>query len=157
MRVTLIAVGRIKSGPEKELFEDYRKRLARGAALGPLELKEVEARGKLSPEELKTREGELLLAAVPEGARLIALDERGKNLDSAGFAARLGAWRDQGVREVAFLVGGADGLSDALRGKADLLLSFGKLTWPHRLVRPLLAEQIFRAETILTGHPYHRE
>ena len=157
MRITVIAVGRVKSGPERELFEDYRKRLSRGALLGPLELKEVEARGKLSGEELKAREGELLLAAVPQGARILALDERGRNLDSAAFAEKLGAWRDQGVRDLAVLIGGADGLSEDLRGKADLTLAFGKLTWPHRLVRPLLAEQIFRAETILSGHPYHRE
>lgn len=157
MRVTVVAVGRVKSGPERELFEGYRKRLRRGAALGPLELKEVEARGKLSPEELKAREGALLLAAVPAGARVIALDERGKDLDSADFAARLGAWRDQGARELAVLIGGAEGLSEEVRAAADLVLSFGRLTWPHRLVRPLLAEQLFRAETILTGHPYHRE
>lgn len=157
MRVTLIAIGRLKSGPERDLFEDYRRRLARGAALGPLEIKEVEARGKLSGEELKAREGELLLVALPEGARLVALDERGTDLDSAGFAEKLGAWRDQGVREVAFVVGGADGLSEDLRRRADLVLSFGRLTWPHKLVRPLLAEQLFRAETILSGHPYHRE
>lgn len=157
MRLTIAAVGRIKSGPDRDLYEDYAKRLARGALLGPLELKEVEARGKLSSEELKTREGALLLAAVPEGARIAALDERGKDLDSAAFAAQLGAWRDQGVRDAAFLIGGAGGLSEEVRQAATLTLSFGRLTWPHRLVRPLLAEQLYRAETILSGHPYHRE
>lgn len=157
MRVTVIAVGRVKSGPERELFEDYRKRLSRGVLLGPLELKEVEARGKLPPEELKAREGELLLAAVPPGARILALDERGRELDSAGFAEKLAAWRDQGQRELAILIGGAGGLSAEVRAAADLILAFGRLTWPHRLVRALIAEQLFRAETILSGHPYHRE
>jgi 23S rRNA (pseudouridine1915-N3)-methyltransferase len=157
MRVIVIAVGRVKSGPERELFEDYRKRLSRGGVLGPLELKEVEARGKLSPDELKAREGELLLAAVPQGARILALDERGKDLDSATLAGKLGAWRDQGVRDLAVLIGGAEGLSEDARAAADLVLAFGKLTWPHKLVRPLIAEQLFRAETILFGHPYHRE
>ncbi|MEX0923619.1 MAG: 23S rRNA (pseudouridine(1915)-N(3))-methyltransferase RlmH [Rhodovibrionaceae bacterium] len=157
MRVTIAAVGRVKSGPDRDLYEDYAKRLARGGLLGPLELKEVEARGKLSPEELKAREGALLLAAVPPGAAIVALDERGLELDSAGFAARLGAWRDQGRRDVAFLIGGAGGLGKEPRQAADLILRFGRLTWPHRLVRPLLAEQLYRAETILSGHPYHRE
>ena len=102
------------------------------------------------------REGEALLAAVPDGARIVALDERGKSQTSEAFAKRLGIWRDDGVRAVAFLIGGADGLDESLRKRADMVVSFGALTWPHMLVRALLAEQLYRAHTILTGHPYHR-
>ena len=156
MRLTLAAVGRAKPGSSRELFEDYVARLRRGP-LGPLTLKEVEVRRTLPPAELKRYEAELLLGAVPQGARLIALDERGKALDSAGFARLLGRWRDEGVREAAFVIGGADGLDKSVREAADVVLSLGPMTWPHLLVRVLLAEQLYRAQSILTGHPYHRE
>jgi len=110
---------------------------------------------------LKKREGELLLAALTatKAGRQIAvvLDERGKNLSSRDFAAKIGAWRDDGVAEIVFVIGGADGHDDAVRNRADLLLSLGALTWPHQLVRVLLAEQIYRAQQILAGHPYHRD
>ena len=101
-------------------------------------------------------EGELLLRAVPDGARVVALDAAGKTLTSAAFAKHLGAWRDAGVKDVAFLIGGADGLDGAVTGAADLVLSLGAMTWPHLLARAMLAEQIFRAQCILSGHPYHR-
>jgi 23S rRNA (pseudouridine1915-N3)-methyltransferase len=156
MRVTLVAVGRAKSGPSRDLFEDYTGRLSRGP-VGPLTLKEVEVRGSYPPGEVRRREAELLRAAVPEGARTIALDERGQALRSAEFAALLGRWRDAGTAEVACLIGGAEGLDEALRQEAALVLSLGPMTWPHLLVRALLAEQLFRARCILTGHPYHRE
>jgi len=156
MRVTLAAVGRTKAGPARDLYEDYAGRLSRGP-IGPLILKEVEARGTLPPAEGRRREAELLRAAVPAGARLIALDERGQSLRSAEFAALLGRWRDAGTAEVACIIGGAEGLDEALRAEAALVLSLGPMTWPHLLVRALLAEQLFRASSILTGHPYHRE
>ncbi len=152
MRITLAAVGRAKAGPALDLYEFYAGRLG-----WPIELKEIEERKKLAPARLKAREGELLLAAVPAGARLVALDEKGKALSSAGFAQQLGAWRDEGVRDVAFVIGGADGLAPPVLAAADLVLSFGALTWPHLLVRGLLAEQLYRAQSILAGHPYHRE
>ena len=101
-------------------------------------------------------EGELLLKAVPEGALVVALDAAGKTLTSAAFAKRLGAWRDGGVKDVAFLIGGADGLDGAVTGAADEVLSLGAMTWPHLLARAMLAEQIYRAQCILAGHPYHR-
>lgn len=155
MRSVLAAVGRLKSGPMHDLYQEYAGRLGRGP-LGSLELREVEERRPLPSRERIAREAELLRAALPEGAVRIALDERGKSLESAAFAERLGGWIDDGRRAVGFWIGGADGLHPDLRAEADLLLSFGPMTWPHLLVRALLAEQLYRAETILIGHPYHR-
>ncbi len=156
MRMTLIAVGRSKSGPLREIYDHYAGRLGHGP-LGALALKEVEERRPLSPEELKRREAELLLGAAPKGARLVALDEAGKALSSAAFADLIGRWRDAGVRDLAFLIGGAEGLDHSVRDAAALTLSLGPMTWPHLLTRALLAEQLYRAQSILTGHPYHRE
>ena len=152
MRITLAAVGRMKAGATKELYELYAARLR-----WRITLKEVEERRPLPPEALKKQEGELLLAALPRGARVIALDETGKAMSSRDFAELLGGWQDEGVQDLAFLIGGADGLSQAARQAADVILSLGRLTWPHMLVRGLLAEQLFRAESILSGHPYHRD
>jgi 23S rRNA (pseudouridine1915-N3)-methyltransferase len=156
MRLHLIAVGRAKPSPQRSLYEVYADRLKRGTLLGPLTLREVEEKKALSGPDLKAREAELLLAAVPEGARLVALDERGKELDSPGFAAILGDWRDQGIRDTAFLIGGADGLDPRVRERATLVLRLGRLTWPHMMVRAMIAEQLYRADSILSGHPYHR-
>ncbi|MGH6930829.1 MAG: 23S rRNA (pseudouridine(1915)-N(3))-methyltransferase RlmH, partial [Dongiaceae bacterium] len=139
---------------EQELFDSYRRRLK-----WPLALHEVEERRKLPPAELIAREGELLLAGLPSGGDgriVVAMDERGKRLGSAAFARQLAAWRGQGIADLAFLIGGADGLSDRVRGHADLLLSLGEMTWPHLLARAMLAEQLYRAQAILAGHPYHR-
>ncbi|WP_119167152.1 23S rRNA (pseudouridine(1915)-N(3))-methyltransferase RlmH [Algihabitans albus] len=155
MRSVLAAVGRLKPGPMRDLYADYAGRLGRGP-LGPLELREVEARRPLPSSERMLREAELLRAALPEGAVRVALDERGRSLDSDAFAQHLGGWIEDGRRVVGFWIGGADGLHADLRAEADLLLSFGSMTWPHLLVRILLAEQLYRAGTILTGHPYHR-
>lgn len=151
MRITIIAVGRRKKGPEQDLFDQYKARLP-----WPLELKLVEEKKPLSGDALKAREAELLLNAAPDGAVLIALDERGKTESSPDFAARLGDWRDGGARDVAFVIGGADGLAEEVRIRADFVMSLGKQTWPHQLVPALLAEQLYRGYAILTGHPYHR-
>ncbi len=156
MRMTLIAVGRAKPGPVRELYDHYAERLGHGL-LGGLTLREVEERRPLSPEELKRREAELLLGALPEGARLIALDERGRTLTSGDFAALLGRWRDDGVQDLAFAIGGAGGLDASVRDAAALTLALGAMTWPHLLTRALLAEQLYRAQSILAGHPSHRE
>lgn len=156
MRMTLIAVGRAKPGPVRDLYDYYAERLGHGL-LGGLSLKEVEERRPLPPEELKRREAELLRAALPKGARLMALDERGKALTSSDFAALLGRWRDEGVQDLAFAIGGAGGLDPSLREAATLTLGLGLMTWPHLLTRALLAEQLYRAQSILSGHPYHRE
>ena len=147
----LAAVGRARASPARDLYEFYARRLT-----WPISLKEVEERRPLAPEALKARESELLLAAVPRGARLIVLDEAGRNLSSANFAAQIGRWRDEGIQDLAILIGGAEGLAPALREKADLVLALGTMTWPHLLVRGMIAEQLYRAQTILAGHPYHR-
>lgn len=156
MRMTLIAVGRAKAGPVRDLYDLYAARLGHGP-FGGLTLKEVEERRPLSSEELKHHEAELLFSAAPKGARLVALDERGKVFSSAEIAALLGRWRDESVSDIAFFIGGADGLDAKVRDTADLTLSLGPMTWPHMLTRALLAEQLYRAQSILTGHPYHRE
>jgi 23S rRNA (pseudouridine1915-N3)-methyltransferase len=134
----------LKPGPLKELQDDFLARLA-GAAT----LREVEERKNLP--DKRPREAELLLGAVPAGIALVALDERGKTFSSPAFAERLAAWG-----AAAFVVGGADGLDESLRRRADLLLAFGTMTWPHMLARVMLLEQLYRAQTILSGHPYHR-
>lgn len=151
MRLTVAAVGRWKAGPERALYEHFARRV-----IWPLDLKQVEEKKKLPPHKLVRREGELLLAAVPRGAVVVALDARGKPMTSTDFARRLGAWRDDGVGDVAFVIGGAEGLDEAVRRKATLTLGLGPMTWPHLMVRALLAEQLYRAQSILTGHPYHR-
>jgi 23S rRNA (pseudouridine1915-N3)-methyltransferase len=152
MRIMLVAVGRLKAGAAQALYEHYAARLR-----WRLSVKEVEEHRSLPPEALKEREGELLLAALPRGAKVVALDESGKQMTSREFAALLGRWQDEGVQDLAFLIGGADGLADKAREAADLTLSLGRMTWPHMLVRGLVAEQLFRAESILAGHPYHRD
>lgn len=152
MRLLIVAAGGWKKGPERGLFEHYAKRIA-----FPLVLKEIGEKKKLKPPALKKREAELLLAQAPDGAVIIALDEGGKTLSSRAFAEKLAAWRDGGVKHLAFLIGGAHGLDDSVRKRADLVLGLGPMTWPHLLVRGLLAEQIYRAQCILSGHPYHRD
>lgn len=152
LRTHLVAVGRMKPGPERVLFDHYAARLT-----PPPQMREVEEKRALASPKMKAREAELLLGAIPDGARVVAMDERGKQMGSLAFAQKLGDWRDEGVRDVAFVIGGADGLEPALLDRASLTLSLGKMTWPHMLVRGLLAEQLYRANAILSGHPYHRE
>jgi len=152
VRLLIAAVGRIKAGPLADLQAEYVKRL--GASIA---VKEVEERGTRSPAERKAREGELLLAALPEDAVVVALDEHGKTLASTAFAERLRRWQTDGTRTLAFVIGGADGLSQPMVMRAGLVLSLGAMTWPHLLARILLLEQLYRAQQILNGHPYHRE
>jgi 23S rRNA (pseudouridine1915-N3)-methyltransferase len=151
MRLTVIAVGRAKDGPEQALWAAYTKRLT-----WPIALKEVEARGNLPAAERMAKEAALLLAAVPPGAMSVVLDGRGQALASGAFAARIGKWRDDGVKELAFLIGGADGHAPEVLQRANFLLSLGPMTWPHLMARAMLAEQLYRAHSILSGHPYHR-
>lgn len=156
MRILICAVGRARPGPLRDLYEDYAGRVGATRMFGRVDLREVEERKTVSAAELKQREGELLRAALPKQATLVALDARGQPLTSEAFAARLAQWRDGGAGDLAFLVGGADGLEPALVKQADLVLSLGAMTWPHMLARVMLAEQLYRAATILQGHPYHR-
>jgi 23S rRNA (pseudouridine1915-N3)-methyltransferase len=152
MRILVAAVGRARTGPEAALFEHYAKRIT----VWPFELREVELRKNVAAGQVSDAEGALLLDTVPDGAHVIALDEGGKQLSSEVFSARLGALQDDGTRDLVFLIGGADGHSQAVRARADRVMAFGKNTWPHLLVRGLLAEQVYRAQQILAGHPYHR-
>ena len=147
----VIAVGKVRAGPERDIFDAYRKRLP-----WTVETREVEARRHAGTEERRREEGRLLLKAAPAGAHIIALDEHGATLSSADFAERIGRWRDDGAPALAFLIGGADGLDKEVRRSAAMLLSLGAMTWPHQLVRAMLAEQLYRASSILAGHPYHR-
>ena len=151
----LCAVGRLRAGPERDLIADYVQRFdrtGRPLGLGPFSEHEVEDKKNAG----MGAEAELLARAVPAGAVLVTLDERGKLISSPEFAAQLARWRDAGRQDVAFVIGGADGIDPALRAKADFSISFGTMVWPHMLVRVMLAEQLYRAATILGGSPYHR-
>ncbi|RGP38175.1 23S rRNA (pseudouridine(1915)-N(3))-methyltransferase RlmH [Pseudotabrizicola alkalilacus] len=155
MRVHLCAVGRLRTGPERALIDDYTTRFdrsGRALSLGPLTEHEVEDKrgGGMAAE------AELLARAVPAGAVLVTLDERGALVTSPEFAAMLTRWRDDGRQDLAFVIGGADGIDPGLRARADASLSFGKMVWPHMLVRVMLCEQLYRAASILAGAPYHR-
>lgn len=149
MRLVVAAVGRGRGDPAQQLFEDYRKRLP-----WPLELREVRAGG--GGEAGREREAAALLKCLPANAYVIALDGAGKALTSEEFAAKLASLRDDGKAVVAFLIGGADGHGAPVLTRADMVLSLGPMTWPHLLVRAMLAEQLWRAASILSGHPYHR-
>jgi 23S rRNA (pseudouridine1915-N3)-methyltransferase len=159
VRLLIAAVGRLKQGPERELFAHYVGRAAaagRKLALSPLDVIEIaEARGA-TPQARMEAEAELLLAKRPSSYKLICLDRSGTQLGSEGFAQTLAKFRDGGAQGLAFFVGGADGLGLTASSKADFVLSLSAMTLPHGLARIGLAEQIYRAITILAGHPYHR-
>ncbi len=155
MRVHLCVAGRLRAGPERALVEDYLERFertGRALGLGPVSVHEIEDRRGGGPET----EAALLARAIPEGAFVVAMDERGRTLTSPDFAALLARTRDGRRLDTAFLIGGADGIAPTLRARADLALSFGPMVWPHMLARVMLAEQLCRAGTILAGGPYHR-
>jgi len=151
MNLLMVAVGRARRGPESDLLNAYAERLR-----WSLRVREVDERRPLPVEERRRREGRLLLEATPEDAYVIVLDGGGRALSSEALAKHLGRQRDSGTRTVAFLIGGADGHDPAVLARANVTLSLGPMTWPHMLVRPMLAEQVFRAQCILEGHPYHR-
>jgi 23S rRNA (pseudouridine1915-N3)-methyltransferase len=156
MRVHLCAVGRLRAGPERALIDDYVTRFnrtGRALGLGPFALAEVEDRKGGGMEA----EAALLARAMPSGALCVVMDERGRNMTSPEFADQLARWRDDGRQDVAFCIGGADGLAPGFRASADFALSFGAMVWPHMLVRVMVAEQLYRAASILAGSPYHRE
>ena len=159
MRLVVIAIGRMKQGPERELADRYRERFDdTGRKLGfrGLEIHEIpESRARDAATRI-AEEANAIAAAIPEKSVLVALDEHGDNVDSTVFSRYLARWRDQGTGSAIFMIGGADGLSPELRRKAALRIAFGSATWPHQMVRIMLLEQIYRAATILAGHPYHR-
>lgn len=156
MRVTIAAVGRLRSGPENGLVRDYLERAnaaGRGIALGPFGVNEIDERKARSREQ----QSRMIAGAIPAEATAIALDERGEMLSSRDFAVLLSKLRDQGTPETFFLIGGADGHAPEIRDRADRLLSLGPMVWPHMLARVMLAEQLYRAVSILSNGPYHRD
>jgi 23S rRNA (pseudouridine1915-N3)-methyltransferase len=159
MRIVVAAVGRLKQGPERELAERYRKRAeqsGRGLGLREIEIVEIrESRAKETERRL-IEESIALATVIPERAALAVLDERGDSLDSATFAATLRKWREEDRPAACFIIGGADGLAPSLYDRARFRLAFGAATWPHQFVRIMLLAQLYRAATILAGHPYHR-
>ena len=159
MKIVVVSIGRLKQGPERELAERYRERfedVGRKLGFRGLEIHEIpESRARDAATRI-AEEAAAISALIPEKYVLVALDERGKSIDSAAFALQLGRWRDEGVANTIFTIGGADGLSPDLQRKAKLRIAFGAATWPHQIVRVMLLEQIYRAATILAGHPYHR-
>lgn len=153
MKITLLTIGKIKqNAPEAQLIAEYVKQCK-----WPITIIELEEKRKLPPEKMKEAESMLLLAHVPAHAKIVVLDEKGKNLSSRELSAYLTTWQTRGVTDVAFLIGGAYGHAEMLRAKADLVLSFGRMTLPHKLMRAVLAEQIYRAWTIAEHHPYHKD
>jgi 23S rRNA (pseudouridine1915-N3)-methyltransferase len=159
VRLIIAAVGRIKQGPERELAERYRERIAKsGRTLGFQDIEVIEIAESRAREASRrqTEESIALAQIIPEGAAGILLDERGEDLGSVAFAQALQRWRDEAHPAAVFMIGGPDGVAANLRQDADLHLAFGAATWPHQLVRIMLLEQLYRALTILAGHPYHR-
>lgn len=158
MRIACLAVGRLKDGPEAVLAKRYHERataLGRNLSLGPLTIHEIAESRARRPEDRKSEEAGAIAARLTEGP-LAVLDETGEAITSEAFARMLAQWRDCGAPAASFVIGGADGLDGALRARAAMTLSFGRMTMPHQIVRVLLLEQLYRAMTILAGHPYHR-
>jgi 23S rRNA (pseudouridine1915-N3)-methyltransferase len=159
MRVVIAAVGRLKQGPERELAASYRKRVeATGRACGLRAIEVIEIRESRAQDVERRRIEESIAIAnvIPDGAVVVVLDGRGENLDSPALAGLLREWRAEDRAAVCFIIGGADGLAPSLLARAQFKLAFGQATWPHQLVRIMLLEQIYRAATMLSGHPYHR-
>ena len=159
MRLALLCVGRMKAGPERDLFERYFRRLsdsARGVGIGSVEMREIAESRSRRPEDRRAEEAEAIRAAAPHGSALVALDERGLALTSEQWATDIAAVRDSARPAYAVVIGGPDGLDPRIREGAHRAISFGAMTWPHQLVRVMAAEQLYRAITILSGHPYHR-
>ena len=152
MKITVIAVGKLRVGPETMLVDHFAKRIT-----WPFQILEVEEKKKRSVAKLKKSEANLLLKRCPSGSEIIALDQRGENISSMELATKFNNWQNTGSKEVCILIGRANGLDDIVRQRASFVISFGRLTWPHMLSRVMLTEQIYRAKQIIDGHPYHRE
>lgn len=160
MKLFIGAVGRMKKGSEKDLFDNYFDRchkIGPQVALTPIQLGEIPEAKHTSKSERQRLEAEGLSKMALGDNRLIVLDEHGKNLSSVKFTGQLQDWRDNGTRQTSFLIGGPDGIDSSLRQRADLVISFGAMTWPHMIARILLVEQLYRSISLLSGHPYHRE
>lgn len=151
LKCDVIAAGRIRKGPIQELLAEYEKRIR-----WPLTIREIESKYK-DPATVQQDEARKIMEHIDRDAFVIVLDERGNGLKSLDFAQTLNKLQNSGTDHIQFIIGGADGLTDEVRDRANLLLSFGQQTWPHLLARVMLLEQIYRAQQILAGHPYHRE
>ena len=159
MRIVVAAIGRMKQGPERELAERFRKRAAvsgRTTGLRDIDIIEIKESRAGDAQRRMLEESIAIANIIPDKAVTVILDERGESMNSASFAGRLQGWRSEDRPAVIFIVGGSDGLATSLRENAHLRLAFGAATWPHQLVRIMLLEQIYRAVTIISGHPYHR-
>jgi 23S rRNA (pseudouridine1915-N3)-methyltransferase len=159
VKLQLATIGRLKAGPERDLAVRYVERAAaaaRSVGLTGVDQRELDESRARRPEDRKLEEARALRAILPPGARIVLLDERGKSISSEAFASDIGRARDSGSPAYVVAVGGPDGLDAGLRDEAALVIAFGAMTWPHQLVRIMAAEQIYRAITILAGHPYHR-
>jgi 23S rRNA (pseudouridine1915-N3)-methyltransferase len=159
MRIVVVAVGRLKQGPERELAERFRKRAAdagRGVGLNSFDIVEIKESRAGDAARRMLEESIAIANVIPERAVIVIMDGRGESLSSGAFAGRLQGWRTEDKPAVVFIIGAADGLAPSLREKASLAIAFGAATWPHQLVRIMLLEQLYRAVTILAGHPYHR-
>jgi len=159
MRIVIAAVGRLKQGPERELAERYRKHAlnaGRSVGLSALDIVEIKESRARDAARRMLEESIAIANIIPDGAVIVILDQRGESMSSGVFAARLHEWRGQAKAAVVFVIGAADGLAPSLREKANLAIGFGAATWPHQLIRIMLLEQVYRAVTIMTGHPYHR-
>jgi len=160
MRVFIIAIGKLKSGPERALVERYLSRCRAGGpklGLGDFQVRQLTESRAAKAQTRKSEEAAAILGAIPDGAKLIALDETGTSQTSDQFATMISLWREQALRHACFVIGGPDGLDAKIRSRADMVLSFSPMTWPHQMVRVMLAEQLYRATTILARHPYHRQ
>lgn len=151
MKILLLAIGKLR-GVEAEWCSEYCKRMRSEVAV-----KELAVSKSLPPSEAQKAEADLLLKAIPPRSFVVLLDERGKDMTSRDFAAHMEKWHERGTPELVFIIGGADGVTPDVRARADFSLGFGRLTWPHRLVRVMLLEQLYRAQQINSGHPYHRD
>lgn len=151
MKILILAIGKVR-GPEAEWCEEYLKRFK-----SEVTVKEMTVAKTLSDSETQKAEAELLLSAIPAKSYVVVLDERGKDFSSRELAAKIQTWHEQSPNQLVFIIGGADGVTDKVRERSNFLLSFGRTTWPHRLVRVMLLEQLYRAQQINNGHPYHRD
>jgi len=151
MRILIAAIGRLRNGPVRDMIDDYLRRLD-----WPVTIRELESKKSGNAKLIQQDECDLLMGTIPDGAKVIVLDERGRDMPSRDFARKIEQWQADGNPEIVCIIGGADGLLPQLRKRADLCICFGKQTWPHMMVRAMLVEQLYRARQILAGHPYHR-
>lgn len=153
MKINIIAIGKFKKNcPNQELFLDYLKRTK-----WSVKLVEIESKISGSVEEIKKKEGELIIKNIVPNSKIILMDERGENIGSKEFAVKISNWQNQSISNLCFIIGGANGVSEEVKKTADLVLSFGKMTFPHMMIRSMLAEQIYRAFLIINNHPYHKD